>query len=199
MWPKSSLTISRNPAANNALERTLSRTMRLLQVLPFLYFAHAVPAAADCGDMAKRLFGVELGGSRTYLRQQPSGLSLSPMTQDWKVAGIDTLSGTAHKIEFAQISVYWHKGRAVSVLASARGATAAALDEALQTISRLASLQFTHDARSDQFRLPCKDQLGVGATKTKIVRGGGNPDIPVLMLSIDHPLKAEMQKDMQGR
>lgn len=177
----------------------MSLTIRLLQVLPFLYFAHAGPAAADCGDMAKQLLGVELGGSRAYLRQPPTGLSPSPMKHDWKVAGIDMLTGTSHKIEFRQISVYWHKDRAVSVAATAQGATPAALDEALQTISRLASLQFTHDARSDSFRLPCKDQLFVQASKTKIVRGGGNPDIPVLTLLIDHPLKREMQKDIQGR
>ena len=177
----------------------MSRTVRLVHILSFLCFGYAVSAAADCGDMTKRLFGVELGGSRDYVRQPPSGLSLSPMKQDWQFAGIDTLSGTSHKIEFAQISVYWHKDRPVSVLARAQGATSAALDEALQTISRLASLQFTHDPRSDLFRLPCKDQLFVQVNKTKIVRGGSNPDIPVLILSIDHPLKGAMQKDIQGR
>lgn len=176
-----------------------SRRARLLAALWIPVLVHASPAAADCSDMAERLFGVQLGGARTYLSRQPSGLSLSPVRQDGSLAGIDRLSGTSHKIEFLQISVSWHKERAVSILATARGRTPLALDEALQTISKLASLQFAHDARSDLYRLPCGDGLSVQASKTQIVRGGGIADIPVLTLLIDHPLKAEMVKEVKGR
>jgi hypothetical protein len=144
--------------------------------------------------MAKHLVGVELGGQRTYLSQLPAGLSISPLKQDWKTSGMDVLSGTSHKIEFAQITVYWHKDRAVSVMARAHGATQAALDEALHTISNLASLAFEFDPRSEQYRLPCHDQLLVRATKGQL-----NRNIPVLMLSIDHPSKGEMEKDLRGR
>ena len=171
---------------------------RISRVAAFVTLAHVAPSFADCGDMAKRLLGIEMGGQRSYLTQLPSGLSLTPVKQDWKSSGIDVLTGNSHKIQFAQISVYWHKDRIASVIARAQAPTASNLDEALQTVSSLASLQFTHDARSDAYQLPCKDHLSVRARKGEIGRAGGKAGIPVLMLSIDHPLKVEMEKDLRG-
>jgi hypothetical protein len=69
----------------------------------------------------------------------------------------------------------------------------------MKTVSSLANLQFAHVAREDRFLLTCKDRLSVAATKTKIVRGGNTPDIPVLILSIEHPLKVDMEKEIRGR
>ena len=171
---------------------------RLTQVAAFVTFTYVAPSLADCGDMAKSLLGVELGGQRSYLTHLPAGLSLSPVKQDWKSSGIDVLTGNSHKIQFAQISVYWHKDRPASVIARVHGATTSSLDEALETISSLASLQFTHDARPDVYQLPCKDHLLVRARKGEIGRGAAKPVIPILMLSIDHPLKVEMERDLRG-
>jgi hypothetical protein len=124
---------------------------------------------------------------------------LSPVKQDWKFAGMDVIAGSTRNIQFNQVSVYWHKDRVVSVLARAHATTAAALDDIMKTVSSLANLQFAHVAREDRFLLTCKDRLSVAATKTKIVRGGNTPDIPVLILSIEHPLKVDMEKEIRGR
>lgn len=69
----------------------------------------------------------------------------------------------------------------------------------MEAVGTLASTNFSYDPRADNYRLNCKDGLLVMARKTQIVRGGDNPNIPLLVLSVDHPLKGEMMKEIQSR
>ena len=174
--------------------------MRSVTAVILIALTHATTAFADCGAISERLFGVKLGGPRTYLKQLPTGLSVAEAKQDWKFGGMDVLTGTSQEIDFLQASLFWHEGQVVLVQAIARGPTSESLDGVLTKVSKLAAAEFQYEQRSEKFHMHCNDRLRVTATKGQGAGGVSTPPIQILVLTIEHPLlKAEMEKAVRDQ
>ena len=168
--------------------------MKAITTMVLVALLHATTAFADCGAISEQLFGVRLGGPRTYLNQVPTGLSMSQAKQDWKFGGMDVLTGTSQEIDFLQASFFWHEGQVVLVQAIARGPTKEALDGVLVKVSKLAAAEFRYEQRGDNFHMQCNDRLRVMAAKGQGAGGASTPPVQILVLTIEHPLRAEMEK-----
>jgi hypothetical protein len=158
------------------------------------WFACA-PALADCGDLTKTLFGVEVRGQRNYLGNLPPGLVHFDFTRGSLTEGVDVVFGESQGMKFADIKIFWHEQRVVSVIAIAPRPATSAFQDDLAAISRIVGADFVYNDREDNYRWRCSDGLYVMARDSKVVRSAG--DVPLSVLLVEDPkLKREMMIDV---
>jgi len=138
-------------------------------------------ALADCGDLTKRLFNVEVGGARTYLTNLPSGIAI---TFQHGVAdnGVDMMGGKVNALDF-QGSAYWHNDRVFMYLATIRGTSDADIENAVTTLLSVANMDFDSNIKLIQKGgdLRCNDGLSAKIERSQIV---GQSTIPILTVGV---------------
>jgi TPR repeat protein len=128
-------------------------------VLFFLLVGGSFSVAADCGDLTKQFFGIEIGGPRRYLRTLPDGFSLHESRMDFGRGGQDSLEGQSQGISFQQVHVWWYEERVVAVRGRAAGKTAQDVEDALNRMKRAASKEFSPRTVPPEQYLNCSDGL----------------------------------------
>lgn len=169
----------------------------------FLIVAALVPslAFADCGEITRRLFGIEIGGPRTYLTNLPAGISLYPDKREWLTAGIDAVTGKSHELNqlSLQAQIHWHENRVVAVLATIRGASDSDIASARDIVITMSGTEFRPNTVPPNQFLHCGDGLRTQLVTSQIVRSKESVT-PLLIVSVEHSkLKDEMQNSLRSR
>jgi hypothetical protein len=154
---------------------------------------------ADCGDITKKLLGVEIGGPRTYVKGLPTGISLkNQLKQEWPTGGVDTASGKSSELRQLemQAKIHWHENRVALVLVFIQG-PGTDVAAARERVLAISGVKEFYPPPSEEF-LRCGD--GLMARVNKIGETGGpNGPVPLLVLLIEHPqLKKAMLAATQG-
>ena len=156
-------------------------------------------AFADCGDITKGLFGIEIGGPRTYLNSLPAGLSLSPIKQESLTSGVDSISGKRQPIDLMQAQIIWHENRVIWVMAIIRGVSEAEIEDIRSTIIRMSGTDILPKTVPPNQFLRCGDGLQVHIVKSQVFSSRDSPT-PLLVLDARHSkLKSEMESSIRPR
>ena len=154
--------------------------------------AYSSASIADCGNITKQLFGVDVGGPRLYRERLPQGLSLFPQRVETLNSGIDGIVGKSRMVDIKQAQVYWHQERVTMVMAHVQFATPEERDAALNSYAALSGKEPVRNERTGSIGFKCGDGLTVTLGKSQQV-WSKEKTVPMVMVLVEHPqLKADM-------
>lgn len=141
-------------------------------------------ASADCGDLTKQLFNVEVGGTRTYVGNLPQGMRLSS-EHNFGDSGVDMIYGKVFERE-VNASVYWHEGRVYWFLAELRGTDDGDIDKTIQTLLTVAKTEFDPNPKlvpKGEY-LRCKPELVARLFRSQVFAPAGR--MPLLGMDVSN-------------
>lgn len=152
----------------------------------------------NCSQLSELLFGIEMGGPRTYLDKLPLGFEYRNQ-RDGGFWGTDSVSGTTHGMQLRNMGVMWHEDKVARLIANFDVEFDFELDVHLNKIEELSNAHFEYDDSSEIYELFCDS--GVTITASTSITGGFGTRKPTysLLVNFRHPTNDQLEMDLESR
>lgn len=158
--------------------------------LPALFLVTPSKAQADCGDITRQIFNVEVGGLRTYLDNLPKGISMVGEQAFGDGTGVDVMTGKAVGLTLRTSSAIWRNDRVFMFSVQLQGTSEDDIENAERTFLSIANTGFSTNPKSPEIKyLRCNDGLKALITRAHTTAIPGRiASMPVLVLSVNETL-----------
>ena len=136
----------------------------------------------DCSQLSQLLFGIEMGGPRSYLDELPRGLVLGMPRPTANNMGRDSISGMTHGLPLRNAGIIWNEDRVSKILASFSSEYPFELDIYFDYIESLMNTDFLFMERSENYGIGCENKVSINVSRADI--GGGRNRPPIYLLSL---------------
>ncbi len=155
--------------------------------LPSHYSTEALTSKAkdarpDCSALSQLLFGIQMGGPRSYLESLPNGLTLDMTRRMDGDMGRDSISGVTHGLPLRNAGVMWESDTVLRIVAGFSTDYQFELDIYLDYIESLINQDFIYGERSQTYSIGCENGVSIRVSKADI--GGTRSRPPVYLLNL---------------
>lgn len=156
-----------------------------------------VGAFANCGDIPKALFDVEMAGARSYLTTLPDGFRVETTVHNPgnpgypMVGGRDTLWGESQGISHVAHLTWWRDQRVITIEDSILTSSTRSFERKLEIISGIAGISFEYSPSADNYTLDCEPELSIHVCREAFPVA----PTPRMILVIEHALNDAMYRD----